>query len=192
MNGERDVDAYTRSAFDAIGHVTESLRQCNDAESALATVTRVVHGLNGDRNAHRRAGALKPGERQFFVAGVFLVTPDESHHVLVAEQGFPPEQHRLTVPIGLGHPGQVFRDQEPLLLSNTDDHADFEQILKTARMGSAIYAPMVWKGRFLGQVINAAQARNTMAWCDLRTLVMLAQIATLAYVAMDGERQFFT
>ena len=38
-----------------------------------------------------------------------------------------------------------------------------KQYLKTSRMGSSIYAPLLWKGRFVGQLIMASQARNTPA-----------------------------
>ncbi len=157
-----------------------------DAESALACCTRAALETLGDEHAHLRPGALKPGERQFRISGVFLVKPDASGHVLVAEHGFPPEQHRLEIPIDLGHPGWVYHHQEPLILANTDRHPDFEQILKTARMGSALYGPMIWQGRMIGQLITAAQARDTFAAADLEILVLAARAATAVYMALDG------
>ncbi len=73
-----------------------------------------------------------------------------------------------------------------MILENTDEHSDFKQILKSARMGSAIYAPMIWQGEFIGHMITAAQARNTFAPPDLVRLQALAAMATAAYMAKDG------
>ena len=78
------------------------------------------------------------------------MTPDRQHHLLVAEHGFPPEQHRLRIPLDLGHPGWVVQRQRPLVLANTDEAQDFRQILKTARMGSVLFGPMFWRGQMLG------------------------------------------
>ena len=141
----------------------------------------------GDRQAHHRAGALKPGEQQFFVTGVFLVTPTADSHLLVAERGFPPEQHRLRIPIDTGHPGLVYRRQRPLILANTDEHTDFKQILRTARMGSAMFAPMCWRGQMAGQLIMAAQARHTFEPADLDDVLMaFASLAAALYAAHNG------
>ena len=129
---------------------------------------------------------MKDGEHQFFVSGFFLVSPDRQSHILVAEHGFPPAQHRLTIPIALGHPGWVYNHLKPLILANTDQHPDFERILKSARMGSALYGPMIWRGRMIGQLITAAQARDTFEAADLEILVLAARAATAVYMALDG------
>ena len=140
----------------------------------------------GDARAHERPGALKPGERQFTVSGFFMLTPDGTGNILIAERGFPPEQHRLLIPATLGHPGQVVREQRGLLLENTDDHVDFEQILNTARMGSAMYSPLIWKGRYFGQLITASQARHTYCRRDHRIHLVLALAATPLFLMHDG------
>jgi GAF domain-containing protein len=73
-----------------------------------------------------------------------------------------------------------------LLLANTDEHGNFKQYLKTSRMGSSIYAPLLWKGRFVGQLIMASQARNTFAQQDLEMLRALSGQAVSLWMAMDG------
>jgi hypothetical protein len=156
-------------------------------ETRLRMISKWCIENLGDRQAHEREGNLKPGERQFFVSGYFLLTPDKSQNLLVGETGFPKEQHRLRIPADLGHPGWVVERKEPLLLVNTDEHSDFEQILKTSRMGSAIYAPMFIEDRYIGQLICAAQARNTMGERDLNTLVSLAWLSSVVYRAHDGD-----
>ncbi|MDD9913227.1 MAG: GAF domain-containing protein, partial [Rhodospirillaceae bacterium] len=136
--------------------------------------------------AYKRPGSLKDGERHFFVGGVFLVAPDNASHLLVAEWGFPPEQHRLNFPLDTGHPGWTWKNRKPLILENTDEHSDFKQILKTSRMGSAMYAPMLWQGKFLGQIITAAQARNTFSRPDRDRIATMAAIATGLFIAKGG------
>lgn len=180
------MTAYQDAASQAIADASKDLLSANGPEEALSAVTSRLVSLNGDRDAHLQPGALKEGEHQYFIAGCFLLTPDKAEHLLVADNGFPPEQFRLRIPVALGHPGYVYQTQAPLILANTDEHGDFKQILKTSRMGSAIYAPMIWQGRFVGQVINAAQARNTMSAADLTTLVTLTNLATTAFVALGG------
>jgi hypothetical protein len=120
------------------------------------------------------------------VAGAFFVTPDRRYHMLVGDVNFPPEQARLMVPIDGGHPGWVYAQRSKLILKNTDEHGGFRQYLKTARMGSSIYAPIVWRDAFLGQLLLAAQARHTMRDEDLAVLVACAHIAAAAWMAHGG------
>jgi hypothetical protein len=155
-------------------------------EEAMYALVRGCFELLGDREAHLRPGALKPGERQYFVAGAFFVTPDRQHHLLVGNLGFPPEQRRLLVPIDGGHPGWVYANRRELLLENTDEHGSFRQYLKTSRMGSTVFAPVMWRGEFHGQLIMAAQARWTMRPVDLAILVAASRIAAGCWIAHGG------
>src|SRR5277367_473100 len=164
----------------------EAALEAEGPEAAIRALARAYYNLLGDREAHLRPGALKPGERQFFVAGGFFVTPDTRYHMMVGSVNFPPEQERLMVPIDGGHPGWVYAHRSKLILKNTDEHGEFRQYLKTSRMGSTIFAPLFWKGAFLGQIIMAAQARHTMRDEDLTVLVACSRIAAAAWVAHGG------
>jgi GAF domain len=157
-----------------------------DPESAIRILAKACHETLGDRSAHLKPGALKDGEHQFMVAGAFFVTPDQRYHMLVGNVGFPPEQRRLLVPIDGGHPGMVYATRDKLILKNTDDHGSFKQYLKSSRMGSAIFAPIIWKEEFLGQLIMAAQARHTMRDEDLDKIVAMSKVATGVWVAQGG------
>lgn len=172
--------------LDAFSTAARAALDAPDVEAALSLVTRTAMEVLGDHEAHLKPGALKPGERHFRVSGVFLVTPDRDRHLLVAEHGFPPEQHRLSFPLDLGHPGWVIRNRRPLVIPNTDENADFKQILKTARMGSAMYAPLFWRGEIVGQLITAAQARNSFSQADLDLLTYAGHFCAALYMAMDG------
>jgi GAF domain-containing protein len=173
MNGA--LAAAARAALDA-----------PDVEAGLSLLTRAAMDQLGDLEAHLKPGALKPGERHFRVAGVFLVTPDRTRHLLVAEHGFPPEQHRLSFPLDTAHPGWVIRNRRALVIPDTDANPDFKQILKSARMGSSLYAPMFWRGEVLGQLIAAAQARGSFGQADLDALAAAAHFAAAYYVAAGG------
>ena len=189
---ERDLSTLRANAIAVQADLTQQLgTEITDITHYLSLFTDAVFDLLGDRLAHQQAGALKPGEQQFFVAGFFMLMPSAAEHLLVSERGFPPEQHRLRIPLELGHPGWVFTHQVPLLLENTDEHDDFKQILKTARMGSAMYVPMLWRGKFLGQMIMAAQARHTFAQADLQILRVMAGMATATFVAAGGATELF-
>lgn len=169
------VDAAGEAALNAPG-----------PEAAIRAIASRCYDALGDRSAHERDGALKPGERQYFVAGGFFITPDGAWHMLVGNVNFPPEQERLMIPIDGGHPGWVVKNRSKLLLRNTDEHGAFRQYLKTSRMGSTIFAPLFWQGEILGQIVMAAQARYTMREEDLAVLVACSRAAAAAWIAHGG------
>ena len=183
---ERDVHALRVLALARLAEATRAANASPDVESALRHLTAGTQEVLGDKEAHLRPGGLRAGERQFTNSGIFLITPDRQYNLLVAEQGFPPEQYRLRIPIDLGHPGQVVHKQRPVVLANTDESPDFRQILKTARMGSAMFGPMVWRGQMLGQILTAAQARHTYSALDLDIFMGFAHVAAAVYIAHGG------
>lgn len=156
-------------------------------EEALRPITAFLPTFLGDHEAANRSGALRPGERQFFVCGCFMVSPDGTENWLIAETGFPPEQHRLRVPMGHGHPGWVVAHRQRLIIPNTDLNTEFKQILKTARMGSALYAPLYRGGRLFGQLVVAAQARDTYQEGDLDILSAFAPLVSALFISHGGE-----
>jgi hypothetical protein len=174
---------HTLAMIDAAG---EEALNAAGPEEAVNALAHAYIDLLGDREAHLEPGALKPGEKQYFISGGFFVTPDKRYHMLVGSVGFPAEQKRLMVPIDGGHPGWVYANRSKLILKNTDEHQAFRQYLKTSRMGSTIFAPIIWKGEFLGQIVMAAQARHTMRDDDLAVLVACSRIAAGAWVAHGG------
>ncbi len=175
-----------RPALAMIDSAGEAALNAPAPEPAIRAIAAGCYGLLGDREAHLKPGALKPGEQQFFVAGAFFVSPDTRYHMLVGSINFPREQERLLVPIDGGHPGWVYAHRSRLILKNTDEHGGFRQYLKTSRMGSTIFAPIVWDGAFLGQLIMAAQARYTMRDEDLEVLVACSRVAAGVWVAKGG------
>jgi hypothetical protein len=183
---ERDVHVLWALALARLAEATRAANASPDVESALRHLTAGTQEVLGDKEAHLRPGGLRAGERQFTNSGIFLITPDRQYNLLVAEQGFPPEQYRLRIPIDLGHPGQVVHKQRPVVLANTDESPDFRQILKTARMGSAMFGPMVWRGQMLGQILTAAQARHTYSALDLDIFMGFAHVAAAVYIAHGG------
>lgn len=155
-------------------------------EEAMRGAMAVLHASAGDRTAHLREGALLPGQSQFFVAGAFLASPDGRFLMLVGNTGFPPEQRRLCVPIDGGDPGRVIASGEPLLIVDTRSHTGFRQYLKTARMGSAGYAPLLREGRVFGLVIVAALAGGTLGQDDLDLLAALAPRVAARWDVLGG------
>lgn len=175
---QRFLTAFEASLKDAL-----AAREC---EAALRHLTGLALETIGDGEAAARPGALKPGERDYRVAGVFVITPDRKFNMLVANIGFPPEQRRLAIPIGWNHPGEVVATRAPLLLENTDTDQGFRQFLKTSRMGSAMYVPMFRDGEIFGQIVAAAQARWTYGPDDLRLLREIARAGELVWLLRNG------
>jgi signal transduction protein with GAF and PtsI domain len=157
-----------------------------DAEQALDLVGRAAIDHLGDRDAASRPGAFKSGEVEHAVTAFFLITPSRDSMVLLAEEGWPADQHRLVIDIAEGRPGWVIRNRRSMVLPNTDDDGVFTQIIRTQRMGSSMYAPLMWKGEPLGLVSIAKQARHTFSSAYIPALEALASIAALAWVAHGG------
>ena len=178
-----------RRAAEAWPHLTQAMQEglaAPDAEAALAAVTARAVSLLGDRQAHKRPGGLKEGEKQYQVAAAVVLLPGGKEQLFLAQQNFPAEQRHMRISAEIGHPGRVVREQKPVLLGNTDEHGDFKQILKTSRMGSAMYAPMFWQGRMFGMLICAGQARHTMRPVDFQVLQALALLGSLLWGAHKG------
>jgi len=172
------------TAIDIIERAGLAAAEATDPECALRALLTPLHTELG-----RRDGAfdLPNGVSQFFVAGAFIVTPKAGWHMLVGNIGFPPEQHRLMIPIDGGHPGRVRSSGLPLHLPDTEaEPGSFKQYLKTARMGSAIYAPMIWQGQFVGQIVLAGRARGTLSLADFSIMRAAAPLAAATWMAQDG------
>lgn len=179
-------------AYDDVVAVIRDGLAAAGPEAALRVVTDCVADLLGDKTAHLKPGGLKKGEVQYTVAAVVMIAPDRSKNVFIAQSGFPAEQHHMKIDIERGHPGRVVREQQPLLLANTDDHDDFQQILKTSRMGSSLYVPMFWQGTMFGQLISGSQARYSYREIDLELMCRFADIAALLWHAHDGPAELPT
>ena len=188
--GGRNLSAPDRTSPEdwlrTLGAVTAEAVVQPDLEGALEVITEAARARLGDRAASQREDALLPGERDYRVAGVFLISPDRRHNVLVANRGFPPEQRRLSIPIAWNHPGRVVASERFLLLENTDEHRDFRQFLRTSRMGSSIYMPVFADGAIIGQIVAAAQARWTFGPGDVAPMQALAGLVALLWDAKDG------
>ena len=172
--------------FDTARLAISAAAAAQSAEAVVQESMAVLWSHLGDREAHLIPGALGPDQHQFFVAGAFFVTPGRLQQMLVGNTGFPPDQKRLRIPIDGGHPGQVIASAAPLLLEDTRQHTAFRQYLRTARMGSAAYAPLVWDGAAQGLLIMAAQAAGTMRHEDLAVLVELAPAVAREWRARGG------
>jgi hypothetical protein len=155
-----------------------------DVEAALRALLTPLHQTLGDRSG---GAELPERTEQFFIAGAFMVSPDAEWHILTSNLGFPPEQTRLMIPITGGHPGRVYQSRKALHLADTEADGKFRQYLKTARMASAIYVPLLWEGRFLGQIVMAARARNSLSTQDFNVMRAAAPLAAALWIAKGGD-----
>jgi GAF domain-containing protein len=183
----KDV-AYFERVMRGLRDAAEQSRREIGPDAALRHITRAAGDMLGDADAGRRPGGLKPGEQERKVAGIFFAAPARDCLILLAEHGFPPEQNRLRISIADSRPGHAARTGEPAVVPNTDGDPMFRQILKTARMGSALYAPLIWQAEVLGVLNIAAQARNTYDATDLEMALLFAGLAAATWVALGGPR----
>ncbi|MEC7805813.1 MAG: GAF domain-containing protein [Pseudomonadota bacterium] len=182
-NSKKAMKKNIYGVLEQLNNILSSRENFKTLEQKLTEFSLLATAHLGDMNASNKPGSLKKGEKQFTVAGFFMHLRDDQKSILFAETGFPPEQHRLIIPDSLGHPGWVVKNEQPLLLENTDEHSNFEQILKTARMGSAMYSPLTLHGKFVGQFITASQARNTY---DNEDFIVHQSLAGCASLVLDN------
>ncbi len=84
--------------------------------------------------------------------------------------------------------GSVVRSREPFLISDTrDDAQDFLDInvLLTAGFRSALLVPLVAKGRAVGTLNVVARPRNAFHQRHVDTLLPIAEMLAVAYVAQQ-------
>ncbi|WP_319496023.1 GAF domain-containing protein [uncultured Cohaesibacter sp.] len=159
-----------------------------DPEGMIQALMALLRGHLGDPAAGQEPSNLPDGCSDFRVSGGFFLTPDATQLMLVGNSGFPADQERLSIPSDGGDPGRVIATARPLLLADTRGHDGFRQYLKTARMGSAIYAPLPRGGedKVYGLIIVAALAANSFNEEDLAVLGALALDAAARWEALDG------
>jgi hypothetical protein len=73
-----------------------------------------------------------------------------------------------------------------LLLRDTTLHTSFVKILQTFKAGSTVFAPMMWKGKYLGVLICANAARKTFGDRDLAIHEAFAHVAAACWMAQGG------
>lgn len=185
MAAESEADAETVLALARIG---AEASEADGPEEALWCITRALPALLGDPAASLRAGAFREAEVPPVTgaAVAFMLTPDGRHHLNTAPVNFLPEQHHELIAVELGHPGIVARTRRPLLLRDTSLHHSFVKILQTFRAGSSVFAPLLWRGDYLGVMICANAARNTFGERDLVALQAFAALAAAQWVAHGG------
>lgn len=181
-------DKFHHEVLLALGRIAVDAGAAQDPEDALWCVTRALPGPLGDPDAALRPNAFRdPAPPDIGGAAVgFMRMPDARHHLIVAPVNFPPEQRHELVDIRLGHPGTVALSRRPLLLRDTALHQGFVKILQTFRAGSAMFAPLVWQGDYLGVLICASAARCTFGERDLAAFQVFAGLATACWVAQGG------
>ena len=173
--------------LDALTQAHARALSCTDLESAWRELARFCVAHLGDAQAHTVPGAMAEGQTQYTISGCFVVTPDKQHHMLVGNVGFPAEQARLMIPIDGGHPGWVYTHRQDLLLGDTAQSTTaFKQYLKTSRMGSALYCPMLSQQQFIGMFVMAAQAKHTLRESDMSVMRLVAHLAVALWHAHGG------
>ncbi len=183
---QRDVASFNKNAARILEEVALEADAAENAEDAIQVVTLALVNLLGDRNVHLQPGNLKKGEFQQFACGALFLTPDRISNQLIAPINYHPDQLHMTLDATIGHPGWMVKNQKPLLLANTDLDKSFVKILRTFRAGSVCYAPIKSGNTYFGQIICAAQGRNTMTEDDLAVHTSFCQLATTLWVAKDG------
>ncbi|HYF08662.1 MAG TPA: GAF domain-containing protein [Acetobacteraceae bacterium] len=172
----------------ALKRIAEDAAEAEGPEEALWHITRALPAMLGDPAAALRPNAFREVPPPFVgtAAAFFMRMPDGAHHVITASVNFPRAQHHELVRITLGHPGEVARTRRPLLLRDTALHPNFVKILQSFRAGSSMFAPLLWRGAYLGVLICANSARGTFSERDLLALQAFAGLASALWVAQGG------
>jgi GAF domain-containing protein len=184
---ERDT-AYFERVTRGLQAAAEASRVESNPELALRHITGIAQEVLGERRAGTQSTGVEAGEAEFRGAGIFFAAPARDHLILLAEQGYPPEQHRARISIQDSNPGLVVRTGQPKIVPNTDEDPNFRQILSTTRVGSSVYLPVVWQRQVLGMFNVAAQARYALAEIDLRMGLLFANLSAATWMALDGPR----
>lgn len=181
----RPADFHDR-AIAALHDANDAAWREADAEDGVRHFTRMTHALLGDPDAWTQPGALKPGETQFVVSGVFFIAPDRDHMILFADNGFPAAQRHARISVTDSRPGHTVRTKQAAVVPNTDEDAIFRQILSSGRVGCSIYVPVMWKSEVIGMFNTAAQARYMLDETDMRVQKLAAALAAGVWMGLGG------
>ncbi len=165
---------------------TERCRAETDPEQAVWHLTMAACELLGDPDAPAKPGALKPGETQYVVSGMFIIAPQRDHMILHADHGFPASQRHARISTADSRPGHTVKTGVPAVVPNTDVDPIFRQILASGRVGCSVYVPMIWGTEVIGMFNTAAQARYMYDETDLRMQVLFANLAAATWMARGG------
>jgi GAF domain-containing protein len=172
--------AYFERITRALQEAAEASQAESDPERALGHITRVAQAALGDLERAR--------EGAFRCSGVFLLAPSGDHLILLAEHGYPADQHRARISIMDSNPGLVVRTGRAKIVPNTEEDPNFRQILRTTRVGSSCYLPVIWQRQVLGMFNVAAEARYALSEIDRDTGLLFANLAAATWMALEGPR----
>ena len=172
--------------MNALSNALAQSRDAPDAEAAVRCFTAATRETLGDPARLTRPDALKPGETQFVVSGCFFIAPSGDHMILLAPNGFPPDQRHAQISVTDSRPGNTVRTGTPAVVPNTDVDPIFRQILSSGVVGCSVYVPVFWEGRVIGMFNTASQARYFFDEDDLAIQVTFAAAAAATWIAKGG------
>ena len=177
-----------REYLNKISDLIPQLEKSSTFEEVMKNITHFSFSNLGNRENAKKGENLKKGELDQYACGSFILI-NKDKQILIGPQNYAKEQEYMILDTNIGHPGWVIENKKRLILTNTDEHKSFVKILKTFRAGSAIYAPILTSGKFIGQIICASQARNVMEEIDLSCLNVLANLASVYWIKKNGESE---
>ena len=177
-----------RDYIKLLPEIIDQLEEQSSFEKILNTITKFSYKNLGNRSKAKRKNNLKKKEKNQYACGSFILL-NSKKQILVAPQNYARNQRYMLLDTNVGHPGWVIKNKKKLILTNTDKHKSFVRILKTFRAGSAIYAPIIYKNKFIGQIICASQARNVMEEIDLSILCILSKLASRYWIKLNGKTE---
>jgi GAF domain len=188
MIGMQRDTAFFERVTQGLQAAAEASRVESEPELAVGHITRIAQEVLGAHSSGKQSNETASAEPEFRCAGIFFAAPARDHLILLAEHGYPPEQHRARISIMDSNPGLVVRTGQPKIVPNTDEDPYFRQILSTTRVGSSLYLPVVWQRQVLGMFNVAAQARYALAEIDLKFGLLFANLSAATWMALDGPR----
>lgn len=175
-----------RDYFELFPSLIDKIEKQKSFEKVLKLITKFSYENLGNRSKARKKTNLKKKEKNQYACGSFILL-NPKKQILIAPQNYARDQKYMLLNTNIGHPGWVIKNKRKLILTNTDKHKSFVRILKTFRAGSAIYAPIISKNKFIGQIICASQARNVMEEIDLSALCILSKLASCYWTKLKGK-----
>ena len=179
----RQTNFYER-AINVLHDVNEAAWRETDPEQGVSHFTRATRDLLGDPDAPSRPGAIKPGEKQFVVSGVFFIAPPGDHMILFADNF---NQRHARISVTDSRPGHTVQTRQAAVVPNTDEDTIFRQILSSGRVGCSVYVPVMWRGEVIGMFNTAAQARYMFDETDMRVQKLFAACAAGVWMGRGGS-----
>jgi GAF domain-containing protein len=193
-----DIDTLTLLAEFAVlaRNVEHTSRLAHEQSRELAVLYDAAHTVAGSLNVQEVLDSVLKAvctHLEHHAAVLFLLNDERTHLFIAAERGLTEEEREIQLSVEAGLHTHVLDSGVPLLIANTDEETDFENLSERASALSAMMAPIRSRDETHGLMLVTSLQRRAYHEDDLKLLSAVGMQAGIAienaWLYEDAQRQ---